>query len=593
MCDRDLLAGQEAALGEVVGVGEEDHAATGDAAVAVVEAVDGGVELVVAADGHEEEFAGPLVEVGQREPSEAGLGRGGVPAALAGRVGEDKPVGCIEPGVVVFEAWDGPLDEASDAAVVGGDVDPGERAVAERRLGHAGHDHGLGEQVCGGRFEVAMRGVDAGHGVFDGDALEAGCLAVDLGAAEAGEDDFVAAADEVGAVEFGGDLGGPVAALESLCGVGGVGHGGEEVAAERDEDVEVAAVHGVDGFDGVETMLARAAEAERGIHAGEEGLGGLLVDAHGAIALHIAVAADGAEACALLAEMAAEQCQVDHLLDEVGGMLVLREPHGPAVDGAGRSGEELGGLAHGGAADAGAGHERLEIVAVEVGAEGLEALGVLVDEGAVDGARRGGLEVEQLLHEALHEGSVAADADLQVVGGEAGAADREGPGLFGVGEALEAGLDERVDGDDVGAAARCLLEGGEHAGVVGARVLADDEDGVGLVEVGERDGAFADAHRVAHRPAGGLVAEVGAVGQVVGAERADEGLVEEGGLVAGAAACVEGGAVGRVEPAERAAERGEELLPGDGAVVGVAVAADERLGDAALAVEPEVALGCE
>ena len=86
------------------------------------------------------------------------------------------------------------------------------------------------------------------------------------------------------------------------------------------------------------------------------------------------------------------------------------------------------------------------------------------------------------------------------------------------------------------------------------------------------------------------MAEVGAVGQVVGAQRADEGLVEEGGLVAGAAACVEGGAMGRFEPAERAAERGEELLPGDGAVVGIAVATDHRLGDAALAVEPEVAL---
>ena len=179
------------------------------------------------------------------------------------------------------------------------------------------------------------------------------------------------------------------------------------------------------------------------------------------------------------------------------------------------------------------------------------------------------------------------------MGGEAGAADGEGPGLFGVGEALQAGLDERVDGDDVGAAARCLLEGGEHAGMVGAWVLADDEDGVGLVEVGERDGAFADADGVAHRPAGGLVAEVGAVGQVVGAQRADEGLVEEGGLVAGAAACVEGGAMGRFEPAERAAERGEELLPGDWAVVGIAVATDHRLSDAALAVEPEVALGCE
>ena len=63
-----------------------------------------------------------------------------------------------------------------------------------------------------------------------------------------------------------------------------------------------------------------------------------------------------------------------------------------------------------------------------------------------------------------------------------------------------------------------LLQGGEHPGVVGARVLADDDDQVGLVEILEGDAALADADGLGERGAGGLVAHVGAVGQVVGAE---------------------------------------------------------------------------
>ena len=41
-----------------------------------------------------------------------------------------------------------------------------------------------------------------------------------------------------------------------------------------------------------------------------------------------------------------------------------------------------------------------------------------------------------------------------------------------------------------------LLQRGQHARVVRARVLADDEDGVGVLEVVERDRALADADRL-------------------------------------------------------------------------------------------------
>ena len=66
-------------------------------------------------------------------------------------------------------------------------------------------------------------------------------------------------------------------------------------------------------------------------------------------------------------------------------------------------------------------------------------------------------------------------------------------------EADEARLGQRVDGDDLRAAALRQLQRGEHARVVGAGVLADHEDEVGLLDVVEGDRALADADRLAER----------------------------------------------------------------------------------------------
>ena len=62
-------------------------------------------------------------------------------------------------------------------------------------------------------------------------------------------------------------------------------------------------------------------------------------------------------------------------------------------------------------------------------------------------------------------------------------------------------LGQRVDADDAAAAPGGLLQGRQHARVVGARVLPDDEDGVGLLEVVQLDRplAHADASRAAPR----------------------------------------------------------------------------------------------
>ena len=60
-------------------------------------------------------------------------------------------------------------------------------------------------------------------------------------------------------------------------------------------------------------------------------------------------------------------------------------------------------------------------------------------------------------------------------------------------ETLQATLLERVEADHLGATLDRLAQRFEHARVVGAGVLAEHEDGVGVLEVVEGDAALADA----------------------------------------------------------------------------------------------------
>src|SRR5689334_2290104 len=74
----DVVAGGYAQRFHIVGVHKNHAAAVGDAAVDVVGAVDGGVELVVGADGHHDEVAVREGEVGEGVGGEGGFFGGGV-----------------------------------------------------------------------------------------------------------------------------------------------------------------------------------------------------------------------------------------------------------------------------------------------------------------------------------------------------------------------------------------------------------------------------------------------------------------------------------------------------------------------------------
>src|SRR5690606_11541547 len=117
-------------------------------------------------------------------------------------------------------------------------------------------------------------------------------LPVDVGSAQAGQDQRLAPAGQMAAVELGADPYGEFAALPRLVSTDGTGRGLREIAAQADEDSSLAGEHGTDRGDRVVSGLARRDEVEVLFQGIEERLRRALVDAHGAVALHVAVTAN-------------------------------------------------------------------------------------------------------------------------------------------------------------------------------------------------------------------------------------------------------------------------------------------------------------
>src|SRR3546814_5072307 len=115
---------------------------------------------------------------------------------------------------------------------------------------------------------------------------------------------------QVAAVELGGHVHGQLAVAQRAMRGLGVGRGGGEVAAHREEHLAAAVEHRLDRADGVEAVFAWRIEAEYLLQPVEEGGRGAFEDAHRAVALHVAVPAHWAGACARPAEVAAQQQQV-------------------------------------------------------------------------------------------------------------------------------------------------------------------------------------------------------------------------------------------------------------------------------------------
>lgn len=122
--------------------------------------------------------------------------------------------------------------------------------------------------------------------------------------------------------------------------------------------------------------------------------------------------------------------------------------------------------------------------------------------------------------------------------------------------------------------------------MIGARVLACDDDEVGGIEVVDRDRALADADGTGQRGAGGFVAHVRAVRQIIGAVAAYQQLIQERGLVGSAPRGVEKRLVRSRQGTQLLRDQLVGVGPFDGGVVGGAGAQHHRMGEPALLTEP-------
>lgn len=317
---------------------------------------------------------------------------------------------------------------------------------------------------------------------------------------------------------------------------------------------------------------------------------------HGAVALHVAVAADRAETGARAAQVAAQELQVDDFLDDRHRMMVLGDAHRPADDDPVRPPVHPSSLFDFRQAQPGLALQVFPGGGIQFGQVGLEAVDVLGDEGVVEYRLAAlGLSValpgEEELGDPADRRHVAAQCRTEERGVQRrGAVGQHFQRILRMLEALQAALLERVEADHLGAALHCFAQRLEHARVVGAGVLPKDEDRVGVFEVVEGHAALADPDAAAQCHAAGLVAHVRAVGEVVGAERADEQLVEVGRLVAGPPGGIELRLVGAIQASQVLGDQGEGGVPGDRLVVVAERVVAHRSGEAALVFQPVVAL---
>src|SRR5580698_3228111 len=119
--------------------------------------------------------------------------------------------------------------------------------------------------------------------------------------------------------------------------------------------------------------------------------------------------------------------------------------------------------------------------------------------------------------------------------------------MLGTGKAFEPTLAQWVDGYDRRSPPGAFTQFSEHARVVRRRVLAEDQDGIGVLEVVEQHGSLAYADGGRQATARRLVTHVRAIREVVRAIHPHEQLVDERCLVACTARGVERGLVRIVE----------------------------------------------
>src|SRR6266404_7198283 len=261
------------------------------------------------------------------------------------------------------------------------------------------------------------------HAVFDGDRLPSARLHVDVAARQTGEDQRLFAMNQMAAVELGADADSHPQAAHRRLGHGPVRHGSDEIATEPDKCLGAAVNHRLNSVDDIVPMSTRRLEAEHSLELVEECRLRLLVDAHGAVALHVRMTAYRADPRPGLAEIAAQQQQIHDLLHVCSAEPMLGDPH--AVDDDDSASARVDG------------RHALQLFAwqaaypqyvfpsclAEIVRERLEAVRMLRDEVEIENwlgaaAKRLVMRLQHQLHDTLEGRDVAANADLAIFAGD-------------------------------------------------------------------------------------------------------------------------------------------------------------------------------
>ncbi len=171
------------------------------------------------------------------------LGARRIPHSVARCHAQMKPTRMLEPLVVIFEARNHFLDAIANQRIVVRVREPVNLGAAERGQRHARDNRNLGQQIRRSRAVHAVRNVHHAHGVFHAHALRHAVLRVDFSAAERGQDQRVAAMNQVAAVQLGRDMHGQVARTHRFPYAWRIGGRNRKIAAQPDEHFELAGKH--------------------------------------------------------------------------------------------------------------------------------------------------------------------------------------------------------------------------------------------------------------------------------------------------------------------------------------------------------------
>ena len=269
----------------------------------------------------------------------------------------------------------------------------------------------------GGGLQPPRGGVHDRHRIFDRNRLRAGLLLVELGASEARKNDRRLGQQQMRAVQLGRDVDREIELAHGRKAHLRVRHRHRQVAAHADDSLGFSFADGFDRLDGAVAVLARRLEAESLLQVIEQFGVGDLGDADGAIALHVGMAAQRADAGAFAADLAAHQHEIGELLHDLRAVPVLRQAHAVAEDDVLGGGVDLSRAFDLAPRQTRAALDLLPLRCLDVAHQSLVAGGVIGNEGAVDDlAAVLAVQRQQRLHQSLHHRRVAADAHLVVDG---------------------------------------------------------------------------------------------------------------------------------------------------------------------------------